>query len=263
MSKSEPYVMVTRAVLDSPAWRHMSLGGRVLYFSLRRRYWSDRKNNGRIYLSQRDAAKEVGRGTTQITRWFRELQHYGFIVQTQRGSLGSNGVGRAPHWRLTEVGYMKEEATRNFLLWDGTPFRETPPPRERADKSLAFCTGCGVEFKRRRKDNRFCSHSCRQKVYRERDGTRDGKQFPVQEKGDAHVPEKGDRGVHEKGDSVTDMRGRKRGHTRQIGVHETGDISSIPSSRAHRLPWSTPALTEIPMSECLATVPVKRLRVVN
>ncbi len=62
-------------------------------------------------------------------RSLRELQHYGFIVMTERGCLGFNGRGKAPHWRLTELGYMNDPPTRDFLKWDGELFCEEKSPR--------------------------------------------------------------------------------------------------------------------------------------
>ena len=51
----------------------------------------------------------------------RELQYYGFIVQTVPGSLGVKGRGRAPRWRLTELGMLLggelEYPTKDFLHW--------------------------------------------------------------------------------------------------------------------------------------------------
>jgi hypothetical protein len=115
--------MIVRETLDAPAWRAMSHGARSLFIALKRRYSTNFHNNGRIYLSQRNASKEIGSGTEEITEWFRELQHYGFIVMTTRGHLGVEGAGKAPHWRLTDVGYMKDFPTRDFLKWDGTKFK--------------------------------------------------------------------------------------------------------------------------------------------
>jgi hypothetical protein len=242
--ETEQFVMITKTVLDSKAYRAMSMGARVLYTALKRRYWRDRKNNGRIYLSQRDAAKEIGRDTNQITRWFRELQHYGFIVQTKRGSLGSDGVGKAPHWRLTEVGFMKEHPTQDFLHWGGAPFRDTVAPSQRKPKAkfgTAFCESCGVEFKRKRKDAKYCSGDCRQKAFRERNR----KQIPVRETTDTYVRETTDTIVLENTDSETDNRPGKLGHMSRISVRESTDISGIPSLSADGLPWSTPRLTEL------------------
>jgi hypothetical protein len=128
--KHPPFVMVTNQVLDSPAWRAMSTGGRCLYIALKRRCPPNRHNNGRIRLSQREAQEQIGAGFTEITRWFRELQHYGFIVMTEAGCLGVEGKGRAPQWRLTEVAYMRGTSskgtenmpTMDFLKWNGARF---------------------------------------------------------------------------------------------------------------------------------------------
>jgi hypothetical protein len=135
--KNPPFVMITNQVLDSPAWRAMSLGARLLYIALKRRYWPNRKNNGKICLSFRRAQKELGSGTVQIARWFRELQYYGFIIKMIPGQLGVDGKGRAPGWRLTEVGYMRgtsskgmeDMPTMDFLKWNGTPFSKRCAPR--------------------------------------------------------------------------------------------------------------------------------------
>ena len=140
-NKNPPFVMVTNQVLDSPAWQAMSHGARTLYVALKRRYSSNRKNNGKIFLSHRHARKELGSGMTQIARWYRELQHYGFIVMMTPGHLGVDGKGKAPRWRLTEVAYMRgtsskgleDMPTMDFLRWNGVPFSKhcAPPPKQR------------------------------------------------------------------------------------------------------------------------------------
>jgi hypothetical protein len=139
-SSAPPFVMITNQVLDSPAWRAMSLGARLLYIALKRRYSSNRKNNGKVYLPTRKAQKEIGSGLTQIGRWYRELQYYGFIVIMKPGCLGVDGKGKAPHWRLTEVAYMhgtssngmEDMPTMDFLKWNGVPFGKngtSQPPK--------------------------------------------------------------------------------------------------------------------------------------
>jgi DNA-binding transcriptional MocR family regulator len=122
--KPVPYVLLLKPTLATPAWRTMSHGARSLYAALKSRYNHKRKNNGRLFLSQRTAANEIGSHHNEIARWFRELQHYGFIRQTVAGYLGVEGKGKAPHWRLTEVGYMNDQPTREFEKWDGTKFRD-------------------------------------------------------------------------------------------------------------------------------------------
>src|SRR5262249_43331941 len=83
-----PFVPLLIATLDSPAWRAMSHGAQSLYVALKRRYNVKNHNNGRIYLSQRQARQELRSHHNEIARWFRELQHYGFIVMTTPGMLG-------------------------------------------------------------------------------------------------------------------------------------------------------------------------------
>ena len=75
---------------------------------------------------QRDAEEELGQYSTRrnVMRWFRELQHYGFIVMVSPAHHGVNGHGKAPHWRLTEEWYLGKAPTRDFLSWDGIPFTE-------------------------------------------------------------------------------------------------------------------------------------------
>jgi hypothetical protein len=126
-----PFVPLFVETLRSPAWQVLSHGARSLYVLLKSKYIPHAHNNGRLYVSQRDAKKELGSGFEEITNWFRELQHYGFIVMIQPGCLGVMGKGLAPKWRLTEIAYMREPATRDFIGWDGTPFQR----KRRASKN--------------------------------------------------------------------------------------------------------------------------------
>src|SRR4029077_6503361 len=54
--------------------------------------------------------------------WFRELEHYGFIVLTEPGTSM-----RAARWRITDAGWGKLdskgiEPTKEYLKWDGELF---------------------------------------------------------------------------------------------------------------------------------------------
>ena len=125
------FVPLLKDTLASPAWRAMSHGAKALYVALKCRYNSGQHNNGRVFVSQRTASQEIGSSYAEIARWFRELQYYGFLVQTKGGSLGLNGKGTAPHWRLTECGYMNDPPTRDFARWDGTKFKDCVSRRRR------------------------------------------------------------------------------------------------------------------------------------
>ena len=118
-----PFVPLLKETIATPAWRAMSPSARCVYIALKQRYSSNFKNNGRIYLSVRQAAKEVGVNKETAARGFREIQHYGFGAITSGACLGVDGKGKAPHWRLTEIGYMVDPPTRDFLRWDGVIFQ--------------------------------------------------------------------------------------------------------------------------------------------
>ena len=120
---TELFVKVMLETLDAPAWRALSHGARSLYVALKRRCRNDLSNNGKIFLSQRQAEIELGSKRRYVARWFRELEYYGFIVLTRRGSLGLEGKGKAPHWRLTDIAYKDDPPTREFLNWNGVPFQ--------------------------------------------------------------------------------------------------------------------------------------------
>jgi hypothetical protein len=79
-----------------------------------------------------------------------------------------HGHGRAPSWRLTELPYKANPATRDFLSWNGAPFgppkNRTPPPK----------TGTPRPRKRGQENGIFHSFPCPRKQGQE----------PVPENGD-------------------------------------------------------------------------------
>jgi hypothetical protein len=109
-----PFVPMLIQTTSCRAWRAMSPYARIVYMALKSRYGPGIKNNGRLYMSARDGAEETGFNIKTVARSLRELQHYGFTVMTKAGCLGVEGKGVAPHWRLTELGYMHEPPTRDF-----------------------------------------------------------------------------------------------------------------------------------------------------
>jgi hypothetical protein len=123
-----PFVPMLVDTMASAAWRAMSPHARVVYIALRSRYSHKIRNNGRIYLATRTGAEETGLDKTRIARSLRELAHYGFIVATKAHCLGVEGRGVATHWRLTELGYMHDPPTKDFLKWNGEMFHEQKSP---------------------------------------------------------------------------------------------------------------------------------------
>jgi hypothetical protein len=119
---------------QSRAWKQLSFGARALFIALRLRCF---KNNGHVYLSLRDAGEELGhKDRNDISNWYRELEHYGFLVKTEAGSLGVDGKGKAPHWRITDMPTrakdgLRVDATQDFLCWDGVVFEPHVRPSRR------------------------------------------------------------------------------------------------------------------------------------
>jgi hypothetical protein len=114
----------------SPAFKQLSFGARALFVALKMRCV---KNNGRVYLSLRDAGEELDhKNRNNLANWYRELEHYGFILKTEAASLGVNGRGKAAHWRITDMpsrsgGGEFKDPTKDFLEERTVP--EKPPRR--------------------------------------------------------------------------------------------------------------------------------------
>ena len=104
-NKLPPFIPLHKETLRTPAWKALTMGARMLYVHLRGRHFTGfNNNNGRIFLSERDALEELGATNREsIRRWFRELEHFGFIVKTAEHHLGVEGKGKAAQWRLTEL----------------------------------------------------------------------------------------------------------------------------------------------------------------
>ena len=119
-----PFVPLLKDTIKTEAWKALSHGARSLYAVLKGRYNINLQNA--VWVSTRDAEEELGQYSTRrnVMRWFRELQHYGFIVMVSPAHHGVNGHGKAPHWRLTEEWYLSKAPTRDFLSCDGIPFAE-------------------------------------------------------------------------------------------------------------------------------------------
>jgi hypothetical protein len=123
----QQFVPLFFETLKSEAYKQLSFGARALFTALRMKFSTDK--NGSIYLSQRDAEELLGRGDRHdIANWYRELQYYGFIVQTEAASLGVDGKGKATLWRITDLPSMNAAgdrlpATKDFLRWGGTVFK--------------------------------------------------------------------------------------------------------------------------------------------
>lgn len=97
-SKSK-FIMIDLGVFNHAAFRSLKVGPRSLLFELIARF--NGYNNGKIYLSSRQAAERLNCTKDTALAYFKVLEDRGFIVATKRHALGLEGQGRATEWRLT------------------------------------------------------------------------------------------------------------------------------------------------------------------
>ena len=117
MASDRKHIRIHRWLMDSPAWRSLSLGARCLLLEVWNRH--NGANNGKISLSVREAMELLGCGRNTPTKWFKELQEKGFLVATRRGSFNLKSK-HATEWRLTMEKCDETPPTREFKNWEPT-----------------------------------------------------------------------------------------------------------------------------------------------
>jgi hypothetical protein len=127
--KLPPFVPLYRDTLKAPAWIAMSNGAKMLYVYLKLFYNNKLQNH--VFISTREAEDKLGSSRECVRQWFLELQHYGFTEMVDPGGLGVAGVGKSPHWRLTDEWYLGKAPTRDYLNWTGEVFE---PRRRKRDR---------------------------------------------------------------------------------------------------------------------------------
>ena len=111
MSRNKPYkrhkkgagrhVQLQEWFQATEAWATLQPGPRALYVELKRLY--NGNNNGKLFLSHRDAAEALNVHRNTVGPWFKELERRGIICMTKGPHLGSEGHGKAAQWALCEM----------------------------------------------------------------------------------------------------------------------------------------------------------------
>lgn len=137
-NSQEAVTAMRLSVMRSAAWRALSLPSQALYPWLKLE-WRGAKfnNNGNLRLSVRQAAERMGCNAKTVMRAFQELQAKGFIIQTESAFLGTEGMGKAPAYELTEIvpHGQKGPGKQLYLNWSeghDFPVRKSPqrtPPK--------------------------------------------------------------------------------------------------------------------------------------
>lgn len=102
--RGEHFTTMTRAMMETPAWRALSSAAQAIYPWLKLEWRGpNHNNNGRLSLSYRALCAKTGIASANtIARAFAELQAKGFIIVTATAHLGTDGTGRAHLYELTE-----------------------------------------------------------------------------------------------------------------------------------------------------------------
>ncbi|MEL7252956.1 MAG: hypothetical protein AAGL23_02200 [Pseudomonadota bacterium] len=119
------HVQLPEYLQATEAWATLKPGPRALYIELKRRF--NGSNNGRIFLSHRDAAKAINVSPNTIGGYYRQLIERGLIDMTRASFLGPSGVGQASLWALQELPTADgKPAAKDFLKWRQ---KEKPHPK--------------------------------------------------------------------------------------------------------------------------------------
>lgn len=117
-TRTASFAMLPHYVLNSPAWRSLSLAGRAAFIELLGLYVPGR--NGRMAMSARTLAERLPISRATAARALHELADRGFIRAMRLGGFNMKaGTGRATEWALTlhRCDLTGEAASKSFMQW--------------------------------------------------------------------------------------------------------------------------------------------------
>lgn len=125
--RKEAVTVLRLDMMRTPAWRALSLPAQALYPWLRLEWRGSRfNNNGTLRLSTRQAAERMGCNLKTAMRGFQDLQAKGFAIQTQGACLGTDGMGKAPAYELTEIPPAGQQGPGKLLFMNWTEGHDFP-----------------------------------------------------------------------------------------------------------------------------------------
>lgn len=123
------FVMLEHYLLNSHAWRSLSLSARCAFIEISRLYSPG--NNGRLAVSGRMLADALFVSRQTATRTLDDLESHGFIEVVKRGGFNmKSGAGRASEWRLTlhKCDVTGAKPSRAFMRWQAGKIHFTASP---------------------------------------------------------------------------------------------------------------------------------------
>jgi hypothetical protein len=95
---SKKFVMLEDDLLASDAWAFLKPAAKVLFIELKRQFTGS--NNGKIFISHRDAALKLGMHRNSIGGLFKQLEDVALIERTANAKIGPAGIGAATLWKI-------------------------------------------------------------------------------------------------------------------------------------------------------------------
>ena len=112
IESTERFVKLTYPLIESEAWRWLRPISKAVYIELKRRY--NGLNNGKISLSQSEAAHILKASKSSISRALKQLETHGFIKLIKKGYF----TGRmASEYALTDEQLDGYPPTREWKQW--------------------------------------------------------------------------------------------------------------------------------------------------
>lgn len=120
------FVRMFHYVMDSAAWKDLSVGARATYLELKKLY--NGSNNGRLGFGSRGAANALGMSKSAACRYLQELEDHGFIVRQKASSYYQTKL--TIEWYLTEErnDVTGEVPSRLFRHWPQIEIQRPVPP---------------------------------------------------------------------------------------------------------------------------------------
>lgn len=140
--KEVRHVRLYHYMLRSQAWTSLDAVARCAYILLATRYAGAGANNGRLPMSVREVAENVGVSKATASRALLQLEDRGFIVATQRGGFKCK-IRHSTEWRLTEFpdDVSDDWATKDFMKWKNQNTVSETNRTGNASKPFGIATG--------------------------------------------------------------------------------------------------------------------------
>ncbi len=112
--KTPRFIMIRHSIMDTPAWRDLT--GVAVKLLLHVVKLHNGSNNGRLALTEQQAADTIGVSRNTASRAFEELMSHGFLSVTERSAFHVK-TKRPSLWRVTFIHAEGKGPTNEYLRW--------------------------------------------------------------------------------------------------------------------------------------------------